>query len=168
MHRYATIFQPRGTPVFRQIVTLQPTPKKNHNAILVALFFIAVAAGAAILQSVTQWNVPAVAKTMRNPVPATESTIDAGMFAYSKHCKSCHGEDGDGKGDRAAELSVKPTDFTNAAEISKLADGELFWKITHGHRPMPGFQDKLTDMERWQLVNYVRTFARNESASPTR
>jgi mono/diheme cytochrome c family protein len=149
-------------------VTQQPTPKKKRTAIIVALFLILAAGGAAMLYSLTQWNVPAVAKKMRNPVPATESAIDEGMFTYSKYCKSCHGENGDGKGDRASELSVMPSDFTNAAEISRLSDGELFWKITHGHKPMPAFEDKLNDTQRWQVVDYIRTFANPPTTAPAR
>jgi mono/diheme cytochrome c family protein len=146
-------------------VTPQPTPKGNRITIIVVLFLILAAGGAAVIYSLTQWNVPAVAKKMRNPVPATESAIDEGMFTY---CTSCHGENGDGKGDRATELSVMPSDFTNAAEISRLTDGELFWKITHGHRPMPAFEDKLNDTERWQVVDYIRTFANQPTTPPAR
>lgn len=87
------------------------------------------------------------------------------MFLYQKQCKSCHGEDGDGNGNRASELSVTPTNFTNAPEMNRLTDGELFWKITHGHRPMPAFEDKLNETERWQVVDYIRAFAR-QSAPP--
>jgi mono/diheme cytochrome c family protein len=90
------------------------------------------------------------------------------MFVYSKNCKSCHGDNGDGKGDRAPELSVMPSDFTNAAEISRVSDGELFWKITHGHRPMPAFEDRLNDTERWQVVDYIRTFANPPTTPPAR
>ena len=147
-------------------MTQQPTPKRNRTAIIVVLFLILAAGGAAVLYSLTQWNVPAVAKKMRNPVPATESAIDEGMFVYSKNCKSCHGENGDGKGDCAPELSVMPSDFTNAAEISRLSDGELFWKITHGHKPMPAFEDRLNDTERWQVVDYIRTFANQPTTPP--
>lgn len=143
-------------------MTSEPNRKKNRTLISIALFLIAVAGGAAVLYSVTQWNVPAVAKKLRNPVPASESAVDNGMFTYSQHCKSCHGENGDGKGDRAGELSVEPTDFTVAAEMDRLTDGELYWKITHGHRPMPAFKDKLSDTERWQVVDYIRTFAHQQ------
>lgn len=145
-------------------VPLQPTPKKKRTLILVALFLVLIAGVAAVLYSLTEWNVPAAAKKLQNPVPATESAIDAGMFNYSKYCKSCHGENGDGKGDRAGELSTTPSDFTNAREMSGATDGELFWKISHGRRPMPSFQDKLTDTQRWQIVDYIRTFSKQQPA----
>ena len=78
---------------------------------------------------------------------------------YSTHCQSCHGERGDGKGERAEKLSIAPSDFTDAHAMGQLTDGELFWKISHGRRPMPAFQNKLTEQERWQLVDYIRTLA---------
>lgn len=124
-----------------------------------------MAAVAAILYSLTQWNVPASARLIENPVPASVSAIAAGKAVYHKHCESCHGVSGDGTGDRAQELSVMPTDFTDAGEMRHLTDGELFWKITHGRRPMPSFKDKLTETERWQVVAYIRTFAK-QSATP--
>ena len=55
---------------------------------------------------------------------------------------------------------VAPTDFTDARAMGRITDGELFWKISHGRRPMPAFHDKLTEQERWQLVDYIRVLAR--------
>jgi mono/diheme cytochrome c family protein len=134
-------------------------PKKKRTLIVAALSCIVVAAVVAMVYSLRSWSAPASARNVQNPVPATESAVDDGMFNYSKHCKGCHGENGDGNGDRAHELSIMPTDFTDAHAMSRATDGELFWKITHGHRPMPSFQNKLTDTERWELVDYLRTFA---------
>ncbi|HTS12137.1 MAG TPA: cytochrome c [Candidatus Limnocylindrales bacterium] len=143
---------------------MPPETSNRRIFIYVALAVIMIAATAAIVYSITGWSVPSSAKKLQNPVPPTESAVSAGMFNYSKHCKSCHGDDGNGQGDRAGELSVKPSDFTNAAEMNRLTDGELFWKITHGKRPMPAFEDKLSDTERWQVVDYVRTFAKPQPA----
>lgn len=146
----------------------QPDARKKKRALILALLaVIAVLAIVSVLYSLTEWNAPAAARRMQNPVPANESAVDEGMFQYQKHCKSCHGENGDGKGERAGELSVQPTNFTNAGEMSHLTDGELFWKISHGHRPMPAFESKLTEQERWQVVDYIRTFTKQSpSARP--
>ena len=48
----------------------------------------------------------------------------------------------------------------------ELADGQLFEEITKGDLPMPAFEDKLSDEERWQLVDYIRTFASGTAATP--
>ena len=38
-------------------------------------------------------------------------------------------------------------------------DGELFWKISEGKTPMPGFGKEFSETDRWLLVNYIRTLA---------
>ena len=58
------------------------------------------------------------------------------------------------------ELDFDPYDVH---AMDRITDGELFWKISHGRRPMPAFQDKLTERERWQLVDYIRTLARTSA-----
>jgi mono/diheme cytochrome c family protein len=143
-------------------VNPQPESKKR-TLILFALGLIFLAAVAAILYSLTAWNAPAAARQLENPVPATAAAIAAGKVIYHKHCESCHGVGGDGTGDRAPELSIMPTDFTDAHLMRRLSDGELFWKIAHGHRPMPGFASKLSETERWQVVDYIRTFAKEST-----
>jgi hypothetical protein len=50
--------------------------------------------------------------------------------------------------------------------MRRRTDGELYWQITRGRLPMPAFEDKLSDLERWQLVDYIRTFADISPASP--
>ncbi len=105
------------------------------------------------------WSVMAKARKLQNPVPSTAEALAAGKESYRQHCQSCHGANGDGKGDKAPELSVAPGDFTDAREMHHFADGELYWQITYGRRPMPAFASKLSEEKRWQLVDYIRTFA---------
>lgn len=138
-----------------------PQPGQNQRSVfgIFILFLIVAAGGAAYLYYHSDWRVPEQMKKVQNPYAANSEAVDAGMMVYMEHCKSCHGEDGDGKGEKAKELSVAPANFTDARAMSTVTDGELFWKITRGRRPMPSFKDKLTDEERWQLVVYIRTFA---------
>jgi len=140
------------------------TPASKRWIILMLLLGIFVAAAIAIVLSVTSWHVPAAARKLKNPVPPTQDAVDNGMFNYMNHCKSCHGENGDGNGPRAANLSVKPTNFTDANLMGEHTDGELFYQITHGRSPMPPFQGKLTDTDRWELVDYIRSLGKSRSA----
>lgn len=140
-------------------------PKSQRNLLLIfGLFLVVGAGGAALLYYESDWRVPAQIKQLQNPIPANNDAIGAGMMTYMEHCQSCHGENGNGKGEKAEQLSVAPANFTDAHVMSAVTDGELFWKITHGRRPMPSFKDKLTDEERWQLVDYIRTFAPKPNA----
>jgi mono/diheme cytochrome c family protein len=139
---------------------------KNTLLLKVAVLFLIVAAGEAIfLYYHRDWNVPEAAKNLQNPVPPTDESIAAGRMNYSTHCQNCHGDKGDGKGPRADSLSIAPSDFTDAHALGLVTDGELFWKISHGRRPMPAFQDKLTETERWQLVDFIRAFAQKPNVS---
>ena len=42
--------------------------------------------------------------------------------------------------------------------MRSVTDGELFYRITKGRRPMPAFERRLSDEQRWQLVVLVRAF----------
>jgi len=53
---------------------------------------------------------------------------------------------------------TKPADLTNPG-IAATQDGEIFWKITAGRLPMPAYENRLTETQRWQLVAYLRTLA---------
>ena len=147
--------------------TRSRTEQNNLLRQVAALFVIVAAGGAIFLYYNRDWSVPATAKNLQNPVPATDESITMGMMNYSTRCQNCHGNKGDGKGPRADSLSIAPSDFTDAHAMGLLSDGELFWKISHGRRPMPSFQDKLTERERWQLVDFIRTFAQKPSADVT-
>ena len=142
-------------------------PKRKFPVAVFVVFIIVAATGSVVLYVTTSWKAPAAAKNLQNPVPATDVSIAAGMMNYSTHCQSCHGERGDGKGERAEKLSIAPSDFTDAQAVSRATDGELFWKISHGRRPMPAFQDKLTEQERWELVDYIRALARRPANGAT-
>lgn len=133
---------------------------KNNLLLKVAVLFVIVAAGGAIFLYYTRdWSAPASAKSLQNPVPSTDESIAMGRMIYVSRCQNCHGDKGDGKGPHADSLSIAPSDFADAHAMGLVTDGELFWKISHGRRPMPTFQDKLSETERWQLVDFIRTFA---------
>jgi mono/diheme cytochrome c family protein len=91
--------------------------------------------------------------------------LSAARDLYKDKCAKCHGETGKGDGVEAAMYSVKAHDFSDASMMKDKTDGEIFYKITEGRRPMPSFKKQLADEQRWQLVNFLRTFA-VKSANP--
>jgi mono/diheme cytochrome c family protein len=143
-------------------------PKKGNCATLVIVLVIFFGAAVAImLYAAIQWNNQAKARNLLNPVPATPAALAAGNQIKPQNCQSCHGAKGDGKGEKAPELSTAPGDFTDAAKMSGLKDGELYWEITKGRHPMPAFEKKLTEEERWEAVDYIRTFASRPTSTPS-
>jgi mono/diheme cytochrome c family protein len=63
----------------------------------------------------------------------------------------------------AMEGVNEPSDFPSRPRISGMPTPwvcGLFWIISEGHKPMPGFRGTMSEEQRWHLVDYVRAFAR--------
>ena len=106
-------------------------------------------------QAAAPWKAPAEAKKAKNPVKLTPETLQPTAQLYQQDCENCHGESGASNGPNAKQLSQKPANFADVEIMKKVTDGELFWKITEGHGPMPSFKP-LPETQRWQLVRYLR------------
>lgn len=108
------------------------------------------------MQQSKEWNAPPEANKKTNPVASNEKSIADGKIIYTKNCVDCHGKKGKGDGPKSGDLDVSPPDFSKE-KFQKQSDGSLFWKTTEGRKPMPGFKKDLTEEQRWQVVNYMRT-----------
>ena len=112
------------------------------------------------------WVVPLSAKEVKNPLTVSEASITAAKKIYDQRCVNCHGDTGKGDGSEAMMYDPQPADLTDAAKMSKVTDGEIYYQITEGRKPMPAFKNRLTENERWQLVLLVRSFAGNPAGAP--
>jgi mono/diheme cytochrome c family protein len=106
-----------------------------------------------------KWTVPASAMAKKNPIGQKQDSIAAGQKIYQKRCASCHGKTGDGDGHDAVDLGINPAKLSNPRVRSE-SDGALFWRITTGKKPMPGYGTRLSETDRWNLVDYIRTLAK--------
>jgi len=91
-----------------------------------------------------------------NPVPATPQSVAAGSVLYARDCASCHGLTGRGDGSAIPRPGLRPLDFTKPF-MAYITDGELYWVIGEGAQGMPSFKARLSETDRWNLVNYLRT-----------
>ncbi len=107
----------------------------------------------------TPWIVPPNEKARKNPLSPSEANLAAAREIYGNKCSDCHGDKGKGDGSEAMMYEPAPSDLTDAAKIDKLTDGEIYYQITEGRKPMPSFRKKLSEQQRWQLVLLVRAFA---------
>jgi mono/diheme cytochrome c family protein len=112
------------------------------------------------------WPVPADAAKVKNPIAPTPDNLAAAKAIYMDKCANCHGEKGAGDGPEADMYTPAPASFTDVHMMSEMTDGEIFWKMTEGRKPMPSFKKQLTDEQRWQLVNYVRTLTPKSAPKP--
>ena len=113
----------------------------------------------ALAADTTPWIAPASAKSVKNPVAATPASVAEGKEIYMQNCVPCHGDKGDGQGLMGSSLDPPASDFTKVAVMRTRTDGELFWKMGEGRSQMPSFKDQLNDMQRWNVVNFLRTFS---------
>lgn len=106
------------------------------------------------------------AKTLRNPVPINEKTLQYGKLAYGKSCGVCHGAKGKGGGTVAGPNKIANVPSLTSKTARNYSDGELYRIITHGLGRMWGYKSQLRPMERWAVVNYVRGLQRAEYPEP--
>jgi mono/diheme cytochrome c family protein len=109
--------------------------------------------------STEKWTAPAAEARKKNPVAVSESSLAAGQKIYVKRCVACHGKTGNGDGPDAADLGIHPAKLSDPL-IREETDGELFWKITVGKKPMPNYGSRLSPTDRWNVINYLRSLAR--------
>ncbi len=103
------------------------------------------------------WEVPDEAKAMESPLEATDNVIADGAALYQRRCLMCHGETAKGDGRATRTIKPAPPDMSTAEARDRMSDGEIFFKIEEGKRPMPSQRDKISEEEIWSLVHYVRT-----------
>ena len=103
------------------------------------------------------WVAPSSANNLVNPLAGNPSATVAGKTLYKQFCAICHGDKGKGNGLAGMSLKPRPANFTKA-DVQKQTDGAIYWKINEGKTPMASYKTTLTEEQRWQLVNYIRTF----------
>lgn len=126
-------------------------------AVLVFLFSL----GALLAQTTPSDSCsnPAEVKNMVNPVKATAESLAQGKKYYGYDCAMCHGATGNGKGD--VDTGEKLPDFTSAASVQNISDGEMFCSLKNGRgHTMPLERIRSSPNELWNLVNYVRSLSK--------
>jgi len=104
-----------------------------------------------------KWVAPTSSKELVNPFSG-DASISKGEAIYKTRCVVCHGATG--KGDGPAGKSLTPQAASHAAEyVQNQTDGEIFWKMSEGRGPMVGWKLIISEEDRWNLVNYIRTLA---------
>ena len=103
------------------------------------------------------WIAPARAAAKKNPVAADAASIARGKAVYTAECFTCHGPLGKGDGPQAKDLEKNPGNLTN---LQGQSPGALFWKVTEGRKPMPALGQKLSEQQRWDVVNYIQTLGK--------
>jgi len=133
---------------------------KKLNVMIAGLLTICIIGTSfTIIYQPKPWVVPDKNVSTPNPVKADAKSIAAGKVLYSVNCEPCHGKKGIGNGTKAPDLKTIPGNFTKET-FQAQTDGAIFYKLTEGRNEMPKAKKDLpNDIDRWNLVNYIRNFA---------
>ena len=148
-------------------MTIAPRKKSPFMFVLFVVVLL-VAAGSAVYAFLHPgpWIVPEDAKRVANPLKTSQADLPGARRLYLDKCSECHGDGGKGDGSQAKMYDPKPSDLTDAAHMNSVSDGELFYKISEGHRPMPAFKKRYSEEQRWQIVLFIRSLAAAPGLAP--
>ena len=106
-------------------------------------------------------NPTSATNTQANPIAPNAESVAAGQALFSNYCVPCHGVFGKGDGPLGLTLNPRPADLTFHAIPGVHTDAQLFEWVSNGFpgSRMPAFKGRLSDTDRWNLVNYIRTMA---------
>ena len=126
---------------------------KNLTTILFVILVVSVASNSF---SQNTWEAPSSADAIENPLKNDAKATKQGKVLYAQYCAICHGDKGKGDGLAGTALNPKPASFLTA-KFNNQSDGAVYWKLTEGRPPMAGYKTTLSDTQRWQLVNYIKS-----------
>ncbi|MGC2446009.1 MAG: cytochrome c [Candidatus Sulfotelmatobacter sp.] len=106
--------------------------------------------------------IPVEAAKAPNPVKSSPESLARAKKWWALDCAMCHGANGDGKGETAKDMKLNMADFTNPNTMKDRSDGEIYYIIKNGHNDMPAEGPRIKTEEGWDLVNYVRAFAKGK------
>ncbi|MBR0964060.1 CopD family protein [Bradyrhizobium diazoefficiens] len=125
---------------------------------------VSVLAGGAV--ALPQLAVPSFPDTFRrSEVPYLTLSIFRGKQLFEDNCTVCHGMGGRGDGPGGKSLRRPPADLT-APHTALHTAGDMFWWISNGipESGMPGFSTAFTELDRWDVINFMRAFSQGFEA----
>jgi mono/diheme cytochrome c family protein len=106
-------------------------------------------------------DLPAVYRELEVPAShlASPDVRRQGRAIFHEHCILCHGEQADGRGVKAADLTPPPRDLTGSEWQQQTDDRHIYYVIAEGRRgtAMPSWKPTLSPGEIWSLIAYLRS-----------
>ena len=91
-----------------------------------------------------------------NPLQINAELLKRGQQRFTINCSPCHGQLGDGNGITKKIGAMAVVANLHEKRIVEMADGELFYVITHGRNNMGAYGPNVTISDRWAIVAYLR------------
>ena len=119
------------------------------------VFFIAITLVAFARVAYSQdWDIPEADRSKTSPLSFNQELKTTGKAVFEANCKSCHGDPGKAN---FAQLDPIPIDPASR-KFQEHTDGEIFYILRTGRGQMPSFSGVLSEMERWAVIAYTRSF----------
>jgi len=107
-------------------------------------------------------DTPVAFPNMKNPITDKAASASRGEKLFVNNCVKCHGFTGNGYGTVAHGFTTWPRQLWAWNNTGPETDGYLFWFITNGRSDMPPWGLILSENERWDLINYIKTIKNPE------
>jgi mono/diheme cytochrome c family protein len=104
-------------------------------------------------------SVPVQSSSQVNPIKPTAESVAAAKKTYGYDCAMCHGVNGDGKGETAADMKLNMKDLRDPSTLKGLTDGQIYYIIVNGKGQMPAEGERAKPDRVWNLVVYLRNFS---------
>ena len=92
-------------------------------------------------------------KNLKNPMPFESNSVWRGQGLWNTQCLPCHGASADSN-TKIGKLLGAPNLLES--RFDAYSDGRIYGTIMLGVRGMPRYGYKLSEEERWDVVNYLK------------
>jgi mono/diheme cytochrome c family protein len=103
-----------------------------------------------------------------NPMDRNDpASLARGEQLYMRYCVVCHGADGVGaNANIAAKHPILPAYNLSGASVANYSDQYIYAMIRVGRGLMPEYGSRISNFDRWNVVNYVRQLQINAGNTP--
>ena len=102
-----------------------------------------------------------LASRATNPIqPGDTTALVEGQRVYLQHCMVCHSPTGQGNGPIVGPDRFPMGPSLVSPMVAGYSDGYVYAIVRQGRGLMPAYGPRMTELERWQVVAYVRSLAR--------
>ena len=100
-----------------------------------------------------------------NPLAANDTlALRAGQVMFERHCAVCHNVDAKGNGPIIGQGKFPMGPNLTLPQTVGRSDGYIYAIIRAGRGLMPSYGPRMSHMERWATVNYLRQLQRASGA----
>jgi hypothetical protein len=102
---------------------------------------------------------------VKNPLPPLvgKDSLEASRL-FNINCAICHGAKGDGNGPLSTSGKIGAIANLTLDLYVAMADGTMYHSINYGKNNMGSYAPQLSRMQRWQMVQYIRTLQPKKAA----